>query len=80
MHKNAATYESFPPESVGARRILHYVSKIGKKEILDCLRGVNIIAADFNPDKVTRIARRKAKDIGRPLKMGELLAAITSIY
>jgi len=80
LQKDAATYEPFPPESVGARRILQYGSKIGKKEILDCLRGVKITAADFNPDKVTRIARRKAKDIGRPLKREELLAAITAIY
>ena len=69
--------------AVRARRILQYVSKMGKKEILNCLRGVNISAADFNPDKVARIARRKAKGIGRPVKREEreeLLTTITAMY
>jgi len=78
LKKDAATYEPFPPESVGARRKLHFGAKIGRKEILACLQGMEINPAKFDITDIVQKARRKAEETGRSLQRGELLAIVNS--
>jgi len=76
LQKDAATYEPFPPESVGARRRLSFGGKIGRKEIVNCLQSMKINTAEFDINAVARNARRKAAEIGRPLLENELAAIV----
>jgi homocitrate synthase NifV len=78
LQKDVATYEPFSPESVGARRKLSFGSKIGRKEVLDCLRGLKMPAAKFEIDEIARHVRRKAAEIGRPLEKAELRSLVNS--
>jgi len=80
LNKDTSTYELFSPETVGAKRKLQFGSKIGRKEILNCLGGMKVNRADFNLDELVRSVRRKAEAIGRPLKKIELLSMLTSMF
>jgi len=80
LNKDTSTYEPFSPEMVGARRRLQFGSKIGKKEILNCISGMKANRADFNLDELVRTVRSKARAIERPLKQRELLLIVTSMF
>lgn len=79
LKKDTSTYEPYPPEMVGARRKLQYGSKIGRKEVYNCLRGMKVNPANFNLDEMVQFIWRRAKLIGRPLKRKELQFILSSI-
>jgi len=78
LQRDAATYEPFSPELVGARRKLQYGAKIGRKEILACMRNMKISTADFNLDEAARSARRMTAATGRLVEGEELASLITT--
>jgi len=76
LQRDAATYEPFSPETVGAERRLHFGAKVGRRDILGMLRNLGLSGGGFDIDAVARAARRKAAEIGRPLEKTELLAIV----
>ena len=80
LQKDTATYEPFSPKVVGGRREMQFGSKIGRKEILNCLKKMKLNVASIYLDDLVLSVRKKAEMIGRPMKERELVSLITSAF
>jgi hypothetical protein len=66
LQKDAATHEPFSPESVDARRKPHFGGKIGRKEVLGCLRGLKFQKQNLKMTGLYGISGgRRRKSAGR---------------
>lgn len=72
IHQNPATYEPFEPEAVGARRLLLYGAKSGKRALVGKLEALGCYLSTPALDDLVDVIRSKSAAQGRPFADNEL--------
>jgi homocitrate synthase NifV len=76
LQENPATYEPYPPESVGAERRLLFGAKCGRKALQQRLAGIGRCPDGERLDHAVTIIRDRSRSLRAPLSDSELLAAL----
>jgi homocitrate synthase NifV len=79
LERDSRTYEPYPPELVGARRQLFWGSKIGRKEVGECLNSLGEKISSSLQDKIVNRIRRKSVVLGRPFTTREFMDLVRLI-
>lgn len=72
IHQSPATYEPFAPENVGARRLLLYGAKTGRRALARKLEKLGYILSLTALDDLVDVIRSKSAEQGRPFTDKEL--------
>ena len=79
LQRAPVTYEPFPPEVVMAERSLLFGTKVGRREIFDCLGGDNKRISDCEYDSIITQIREKVDSSGYPLGWEKFSALVRNV-
>ena len=77
LQENPATYEPFPPESVGAERRLLFGAKCGRRALRQRLAGIGRYPDAEECDRAVTVIRKRSRSLQAPLSDSELIAALS---
>ncbi|MEN8142588.1 MAG: pyruvate carboxyltransferase [Thermodesulfobacteriota bacterium] len=79
LRREPATYEPYPPETVGLKRQILFGSKTGRLEIEECLKGGKIKLANHEYDRIVGEIRKKTATLSYPLQLEGFSALVGKI-
>jgi len=77
LQENPATYEPYPPESVGAERRLLFGAKCGRRALRQRLAGIGRYPGSEEFDRAITVIRKRSRSLQAPLSDSELIAALS---
>ncbi|MGB5232111.1 MAG: hypothetical protein WBN83_11380 [Desulfoprunum sp.] len=77
LQENPATYEPYPPESVGAERRLLFGAKCGRKALQQRLAGIGRYPDTDRLDHAIAVIRCRSRSLRAPLSDSDLNAALS---
>lgn len=77
LQENPATYEPYPPESVGAERRLFFGAKCGRKALRQRLAVIGRYPDSERLDHAITVIRDRSRSLCAPLSDSELIAALS---
>ena len=79
LRRQPATYEPYPPETVGLQRQLLFGNKVGRLEIEDCMKGGKIKQSPPEYDRIIAEVRKEVAILGYPLRREDFSTLVGNI-